>query len=88
MIKAQGPDGYLSTDKVDWTEYEDTELVKALNDVTGNMYGEPAILVAMRDEYGQVTVFGVDSVDCYEQVSGEYVPVAQYDEDPESYELI
>lgn len=68
-------------------EHEDAELTKAISDVTGHMYDEPEILVAMRGEDGEVTVFGIDSVDCYEQANGEYVPVAQHDEDPEKYTL-
>lgn len=84
---AYGTGEYVRNDKRGWENHKDTELVECISDVSGAMYDEPEILVALRDYEGRVTVFGIDSIDCYEQVSGEYVPVTDYDDNPESYTL-
>ncbi|TDE87397.1 hypothetical protein [Deinococcus sp. S9] len=87
LISACEPAEYVSTEFEDWREDEDTELVQAIERVTGSCYNEPPILVAMRDRDDNVTVFGIVTLDCYELANGEYIEVKRYEADPERYAL-
>jgi len=81
---------HIRTDDDGWEDSEDSELVEAIQEMEGRINGEPEILVAVRMSYAgdeQVSVFGINSVPCYELKNGEYVPVDTYDHDPERYEL-
>lgn len=87
LIAACGPTEYVSTEYADWREDEDTELVQAIEEVTGSCYNEPPILVAMRDRDGDVTVFGIVALNCYVLEDGEYIEVSRYEANPERYTL-
>ena len=79
----------VSTDDSGWEDDENTELVAMINDVLGQCYNEPEIIVAAI-HYGQEEpiIFGINSVDCYEKDHGELVTVAAYNNDPSRYILV
>ena len=56
----------------------------------GNCYNEPTYLLAYRVDYGDgenVVVTGINAVDVYEQLGGEFVTVSDYNYNPEAYTL-
>lgn len=83
-------DAYVYTGDEEWEQDTDTELVEAIKKVTGACYNEPTYLLAYRVDYGDgesVVVTGIDLVDVYEQVDGEFVTVSDYKYNPEAYAL-
>lgn len=90
LIAECNPDGYVSTEQIDWADDEDTELVDLINDMTGNIHYEPQILVAMRQTIGnhpqEIVTFGINPVECYvRRDNGEYEPVGRYTPDRQRY---
>lgn len=87
MIHEATLEPYVSTQYPDWATNEDndSELIEAIQEMKGAIHGEPEILVAIRQQVGQeaeeIVVFGINSLDCFELSSGEYVPVSDYDPD-------